>query len=592
MDEQKILELALQTKEFEENTFDYIKLAKIAGFNEDEIEYIKLFWGAAFNKSWIFMHKEIVIDWMGYKKNDFTMSDFYKNLKKNYEVEIDYKEVDKNNEMVKFHQEKFPNRKVGNRTKYYIITGSCLKLLLMSAPTSKSKLIKNLYIKTETLVSIMNDIIKAYQTLVFQQQLEIKDKEIQDQAKLLENANIKTLDLKSEIKNSEIFKEDGYIYLTTTKQYSRYNVFRLGRTMNLNRRLQHYEIGRVQDDKPYYVYVFKTANHELIEFILRKFLKKYMEDSTSNKDMYILPFCLLKPFIENVCRIFNDNMIPIANDMIEANIDFIDQRKLGDVGPIISPYIYSKNRSDFDDDEIDDDFFNSQPCYYEDIIKKYSIYPGIEIITPKEEVHTMFSTIDIKCPHTRRQVQVRALLNSIGCPDCVKDKALLEKTTELLTEKLETFDDYDVIAITEISEDITGFERTRLTFQNKVIKKLKKENIALISEYVGAGKKFHYLCSYGHKHTTSWDTFSKKKDNFCKICNGIKAEIIKSAKNKRATDDDLIKMANEIGWTHIRRSGKKGIYEWECPKGHLVVKDKRELLLGRCTTCIQSKKKK
>ena len=426
----------------------------------------------------------MVVDWMGYKESRSTMSEFYKILKGNYEIGIDFKEVDKNDDLVLFGCSgnflSTQNLGGGQNKKYYVITDERLKALLLSAKTAKGKSIRKYYIKTENLVPIMFEVIKVQEQMILKHQLEIKDKELQDQAKLLENANIKTLDLKSEIKNSEIFREDGYIYLTTTKQYARYNVFRLGRTMNLNRRLQHYEIGRVQDDKPYYVYVFKTANHELTEFILRKFLKKYMEDSTANKDMYILPFRILKPFVENICRIFNDNMIPIANDMIEANIDFVDQRKFGDVGPIISPFIYSRNRSDFHDDEIDDDFFNAKPSYYEDIIEKYSIYTGIKILTSKEEVHTMFSMVDIECPHKRRQVQVRTLLNSLGCSDCIKDKALAEKTTELLSEKLENFNDYKVIGITEISADITGFERTRLTFQNKVIKKLKKEKHVLM----------------------------------------------------------------------------------------------------------------
>jgi hypothetical protein len=413
-------------------------------------------------------------------------------------------------------------------------------------------------------------------------QLAIKDKQ-------LEISQSKQLDLKSEIKNMETFQEDGYIYLTTTKQYSQYNVFRLGRTINLNQRMRYYELGRVQDDKFYYVYIYKSANHELLEHILRRFLRKYMEDSESNKDMYVLPFNILQPFVEKICKTFNENMIATANDMIESNIDFIDNKKPNDIAPFIEPFLYSRSKNDIDDYN---EFMNLQPLYYEDMVNKYSIYHGIEILTPKEEIYNMHCEVDIKCPHSRRQVQVRTLLNSLGCNDCFKDKKLAEKTAELYTEKLSNFDDYEVIEIMEIHDSMKGFDRIRIKMQNRVIEKLQTENIALVSEYTNSDNTFYYLCSYGHKNTTTWGALGKKKNKFCRTCSGLDTVIEQSKKTKQITDQELIELADSFGWTHIERTNKSGVYKWECPNGHFVTKVVRELKRAYCANCNEIKKKK
>jgi len=346
--------------------------------------------------------------------------------------------------------------------------------------------------------------------------------------------------------------------------------------------MRYYELGRVQDDKFYYVYIFKSANHELLEHILRRFLRKYMEDSESNKDMYVLPFNILQPFVEKICKTFNENMIDTANYMIESNIDFIDNKKSNDIVPFIEPFLYSRSKNDIDDYN---EFMNLQPLYYEDMVNKYSIYPGVEILTPKEEIYNMHCEVDIKCPHSRRQVQVRTLLNSLGCNDCFKNKKLAEKTAELYTEKLSNFDNYEVIEIMKIHDSMKGFDRIRIKMQNRVIEKLQTENIALVSEYTNSDNTFYYLCSYGHKNTTTWGALNKKKNKFCRTCSGLDTVIEQSKKTKQITDQELIELADSFGWTHIERTNKSGVYKWECPNGHFVTKVVRELKRAYCADC-------
>ena len=98
MNNSQIVQAAIK----EDDIIDHVKLAQLANFSSEEVEFVKLFWDPAFNNSWIYLSKEMVVDWLGYKDAKSTMSDFYtKNLIKNYEKDIDYKEVDKTDEIIK-----------------------------------------------------------------------------------------------------------------------------------------------------------------------------------------------------------------------------------------------------------------------------------------------------------------------------------------------------------------------------------------------------------------------------------------------------------------------------------------------------------
>lgn len=87
-----------------------IELAKLAGFNNNEIQMLEMFWDSAFNQSWILLSSEIIHEHLGYKKTKSSCSDFYRKVKEVYRENIDYKEVDKNNDVVKFGMEKFPGK--------------------------------------------------------------------------------------------------------------------------------------------------------------------------------------------------------------------------------------------------------------------------------------------------------------------------------------------------------------------------------------------------------------------------------------------------------------------------------------------------
>jgi hypothetical protein len=574
VNKEQVITEALEVKEL-----DYIKLAQLARFTDEEIEFVRIFWEPAFNKNWIYINKELVVEWMGYTNNKDTMRDFHRKLKNFYEEGIDYKEVSRDHEIVKkaesFYSESNTNRnnseKPGNRAKFYIITGECLKNLLLSAQTPNGRLVRRIYIKTENLVILMIEVVKAQQLREKDLLLQKKNNLLQEKEEELRIANSKSVELQSEIKNMEKLKPNGFVYLITTKIYSKNNIFRLGRTENLSKRLIAHSSARVKNDDYYYVFIYESEDVELLELLLRRLLKKYRE--YTSKDLYILPFHILQPYIQNICDMFHRNVVPITNQLIDDNIDFILNKPPNYIPSIIEPV------------KLLDPTVESKPLYYEQILDLYKDYHEIEILTPKEDINTMMDNVKIKCSHLEREVQVRTLFKKLGCPSCEKDKKVRE-----LEASLEEAKEAEYKTIDEIDETTTAFEalksraKIRIRTQNEIIRKMAAENVRLLDEYTNFDAKFRYLCPKGHVHSTSWNAFKKLKQEYCRPCRGIKTQIQNVRSHKYSDEEELKEMAQKHDYVFIGRTDITGIYEIRCPHGHSLKRYKRDFD-KKCMPC-------
>jgi hypothetical protein len=562
-----------------------IKLAEMSGFSDEELDFVKLFWEPAFNKSWIYLTKEMVVDWMGYKDGKDTMTHFYKqNLLKNYEENVDYKEVKKDDEIIKnFYSLNLANGNIsaehelpGNRAKYYIITGECLKCLLMSAQTPKGKIVRKIYIKTENLVVLMIEVVKQQQLIKMESELQIKDKQIET----LEESNIK---VERAIKELHHMKIDGYIYLITTKQYCKQHVFRLGRTESLNRRQRQHSSARVKNDQYFYVYHRKVENAELCELFIRRLLSKYREDSL--KDMYVMPFSILKKHIDNIIDIYSNQIVPISDQVVDDVLGY----KSTSEDKELEQNLIENSLEPYDITEkiiLNPVKVETAPTYFEQIKELYKDYAGFEILTPKEDIHTMHDKVHIKCPHTNRKILVRTILRQIGCADCEKARQIHE--IEQQEVKLENFADYKSIEIipetTEEFESLKSREKIRIQTQNIIINKLQKEDLKLLSEYKNFDARFNYVCSFGHCHSTSWNTFKKLKENLCKPCRDVTLEKNKVSAFKHASEDQLKELATQNGFEYIKKSEKSGVYIIKCSKNHELKRYKRDFE-KKCMAC-------
>ena len=145
---------------------DIEQLAILHNFTSDEQKMIKMFWEPAFNGNWIYLSPTMINQDMCYKK----ISTFYTDtLYTFYVKDIDYKEINKHDELVKMYNkyQQIPNEEIsslgkkvhtgGRVQKYYAITGKTLKKMLMKCGTKKGDQICEYYLKVEQLAIFMKE---------------------------------------------------------------------------------------------------------------------------------------------------------------------------------------------------------------------------------------------------------------------------------------------------------------------------------------------------------------------------------------------------------------------------------------------------
>jgi len=167
----------------EDKQLTEIELAELMGFSSEEIAMIQVFWQYTFNRSWIYLSDEMILEYLTNDSSKYAIRDFYKRiLLSNYIEGIDYIEVSKDNEVVKFWWANSltnnSNRRVANNKKYYLVTGETYKHLLLQSNTEKGKQTRIYYLKVENLAITMKDYIFELMNFQYQQQLKLQENEM------------------------------------------------------------------------------------------------------------------------------------------------------------------------------------------------------------------------------------------------------------------------------------------------------------------------------------------------------------------------------------------------------------------------------
>lgn len=124
----------------------------------------------------------------------------------------------------------------------------------------------------------------------FKKQLELKDKE-------LEQAKKQTLQIQTYINNTRIVEtKDEWIYIATTKQYAAYNIFKIGSTTRITKRISDYQTGRHQNDNYYYCYARQVYNSKDLDFSIKKSLYHFL--CKKNSELYCLYFDSLVELVD------------------------------------------------------------------------------------------------------------------------------------------------------------------------------------------------------------------------------------------------------------------------------------------------------
>lgn len=133
----------------------------------------------------------------------------------------------------------------------------------------------------------------------FEEKLKIKENEI----KKLESKNlrIKMFVDTTTMKNSK----DEWIYIATTDQYAQRNLFKIGSTTRLSKRIGAYQTGRVKEDKYYYVWVEKCYNSKDLDKHIQHLLYYFKQKNT---EMYNIHFDDLIEIIEFIIENYDKSV--------------------------------------------------------------------------------------------------------------------------------------------------------------------------------------------------------------------------------------------------------------------------------------------
>ena len=408
------------------------ELLKEVNYEYNEL-YIDKFWDNIEEDKWIYIDNN-TLNWIGYNcnQNKDNKYKFLIFLKEIFEDNKDYKFLTSTEFKKSYIDLKcdIENKEINshNKTKHLIVSPDCFKQSLMLLKTKKSKEIRKYYVELEKIFKFYLQYQNKYQ----QNLLEDKDNELKEEKK-------KNNKYEKMIINQKILTLEEYIYIVSTRNYTKRNISKIGRTNNPSERIKSYNTGRTGYDKFEYIYIFKCNNSKILEKLIFSLLDnyQYIENGKKMNEIYqididylIRIFKVLENneinYISNINNItneyyfnyknnttkdFNDIKINNLNKYLCEKFDIIEENKLDKV------YENSENKSKLNKDNINKDFIS----YDIKMINKYGGNSG----NPEEfECLTIFKHKSIMTlDHMRRKIQK----NGYACSYCTKH-GILDQT--------------------------------------------------------------------------------------------------------------------------------------------------------------------
>lgn len=118
-------------------------------------------------------------------------------------------------------------------------------------------------------------------------------------------------------------REDGYIFIATTKNYHKNDTCIISATTNLETRLQDYnKMNSISSDDVYYIYTIKTKKTKLLLSFILQIVSGLKYNDTSN--LYKSNLNHIKTLIDNICTAFNADTSLISDKPIPGYVNSID----------------------------------------------------------------------------------------------------------------------------------------------------------------------------------------------------------------------------------------------------------------------------
>lgn len=256
---------------------------------------------------WVALTDELV-DLIGFKGVKKRKTQSCMNiLSRNFEEDIDYKEVEEENFMHPYGCiEK--NRKYGNKKRFYMITGDCVEQLLMMTRTDTAKKTRANYIQLRKLITKYSKYQNTYAKEKSKLQIEEKTQlliESKEQLNRINKINKDLVDYKKFINKSEI------LYIGSTMAYARQGLWKISKTKNLKSRTSANNSSHVHGDNFIIFHSIETWNSLHLEKRLHELLQHTRP--VRNREYFLIPWNLLM------------NIIDIINKNYEYEIDKVNE---------------------------------------------------------------------------------------------------------------------------------------------------------------------------------------------------------------------------------------------------------------------------
>ena len=360
--------------------------------------YIDKFWDSISNNTWIYINDNM-LKWMGYNCEDLrnNKKKYLIIIKDNFKENENYKLLNTNDfkNFYEYSKVLIENNTINehNKVKHLIICPKSFKKSLMLLKTEKSYLIRDYYIELE---DIFKDYLKyqnEYQKLLYE-----------DKIKLLEQE--KKVNINNIVINNQPMKYNGYIYICTTDNYAKLNIFKIGKSVNVLKRIEGYNSCHKQDDEYYLCYQSKTIHSEILE----KYIFSMLRNFHHKGELYQIRFDMLLELVEFYCNADTQN-INLTNYYI-CNL----QEEVINKESIIPKQLYTKSNN-YIKDKYNNDCINENKIksmdYLNDLVnleknnheeyvenkkEKFMINEYktvVEKFTPKNKIDDDFLDIDL-----------------------------------------------------------------------------------------------------------------------------------------------------------------------------------------------------
>ena len=275
------------------------------------------------DNSWIYLNDEIILGELTNEKSKDSLIHFYTRvlLTEDYTIDIDYKKIDKNDELVKNYENlvspKKANRKTSNRKLYYAVTGETYKDLLQKSANKKGKATRQYYRKVEQLAIFMKDYIVALHTHAMKKQLEDAEIKLEEKDAALNFLHERNIEL---ITCKKLTEKNESIYIAATHTYATQGIFKIGRTKSIKSRNSSHNTTHVDGDNVKVLKEFKVNDSVSMENYIHKKLRGLLVNN--EKEFFKCPYNLLEDILDEIIN--NDEE---HSKHINSIIDLVYQLK-------------------------------------------------------------------------------------------------------------------------------------------------------------------------------------------------------------------------------------------------------------------------